>query len=242
LTFLLYSCGEPPQRQVIEVIDKFYENSLTKPGELQSENVFFSEKGACITGDLSPSFVLIDTLKINHSTERNLSFWFKFDGEDAAVPQMLFSIRDTINPQNRFNVWIAGRRITAVLNSNHLWANNYDYRNGRSKVYYDSFRLERGKYYYLSINYTPRKIEIYVNAELYQQFEQIENGLMSFQQLYLGIEVTNEGFKHPFAGHIKNLTLFDRLLTVDEIYSLSVASYQGIEKFNKEFELSKFNL
>ena len=138
-------------------------------------------------------------------------------------------------------MWIAGKRVTAVLNSNHLWANQYDYTKGTSKTYYDSYLLELGKYYFISINYTTQKVQIYINAELYQQFEDLEAVTIQFDKIYLGIEPYENNYRNPFIGHIRNITLFDQVLSEDEIYSLSVETHEAISEFNKTFELKKFN-
>ncbi|MCR9182171.1 MAG: LamG domain-containing protein [Flavobacteriaceae bacterium] len=228
-------------RDVVEVLDRHGEYELTTPTGSVIGDVNFSKKGAEFLDNTTVSYILFDSIKLNKSSQKNISMWFKFEGEDARIPQMLFSIKDTIDIQKRFNMWIAGRRITALLNGNHLWANQYDYSKGRSKTYYDSFLLEPGKYYFLSVNYTPEKVEIYINAELYQQFDTIKEGNINFDQIYIGTERHYNEFRNPFIGNIRNLTLFDRQLSENEIYSLSVEAYEAIYEFNKAYELSKFN-
>lgn len=228
-------------RKVVDVPNKAQECELIKPSCIVMGNVHFSEKGAKFNDNDIPSYILLDSVNLDKSSSKNISMWFKFDGEDARIPQMIFSIKDTTDNRKRFNLWVAGRRITALLNNNPLWANDYDYSKGRSKTYYDSYLLERGKYYFLSVNYTPQKIQLYINAELYQQFEDIDGGHIDFHQIYLGAELFENEVRSPFIGYIRNLTLFNRKLNENEIYSLSVESYKAISEFNKAFELSKFN-
>lgn len=228
-------------RKVVDVPNRIHEYELINPTGNGVGNVQFSEKGAEFNGNDNLAYILLDSLSLEESAQNNISMWFKFEGEDARIPQMIFSIKDTTNIRKRFNMWIAGRRVTAVLNGNHLWANEYDYSKGRSKTYYDSYILEPGKFYFLSVNYTPKKVEIYINAELYQQFENINDGKINFHQIYLGTERYENEFRNPLIGNIRNLTLFNRTLNENEIYSLSVESHEAISEFNKAFELKKFN-
>lgn len=235
------SCGEKKMRKVVDVSNRVQEYDLIKPLGTVVGDVQFSEKGAEFNGNDFPLYILLDSLNLEESTPKNISMWLNFEGEDARIPQMIFSIKDTTDIRKRFNLWVAGRRVTAVLNGNPLWANEYDYSKGRSKAYYDSYLLERGKYYFLSVNYTPQKIQVYINAELYQQFEDIDGGHIDFHQIYLGAELFENEVRSPFIGYIRNLTLFNRKLNENEIYSLSVESYKAISEFNKAFEISKFN-
>ncbi|WP_339609670.1 LamG-like jellyroll fold domain-containing protein [uncultured Planktosalinus sp.] len=228
-------------RKVVDVSNRALEYELINPSGNFEGDVQFSEKGAEFNVNDGSGYILLDSLNLNQSASKNISMWLKFEGEDARIPQMIFSIKDTTDSRKRFNMWIAGRRITAVLNGNHLWANEYDYSKGRSKTYYDSFILEPGKFYFLSVNYTPQKVQIYINAELYQQFDNINDGNISFHQIYLGTERYENEFRNPLIGNIRNLTLFNRTLNVNEIYSLSVESHEAISEFNKAFELKKFN-
>ncbi|GGD80098.1 hypothetical protein GCM10011312_00510 [Planktosalinus lacus] len=236
-----YSCGEKKMRKVVDVSNRAQEYELIKPLGNVVGDVQFSEKGAEFIGNDVPAYIFLDSLSLEESTPKNISMWLKFEGEDARIPQMIFSIKDTTDIRKRFNMWIAGRRVTAVLNGNPLWANEYDYSKGRSKTYYDSYILEPGKFYFLSVNYTPQKVQIYINAELYQQFENINDGKINFHQIYLGTERYENEFRNPLIGNIRNLTLFNRTLNENEIYSLSVESYEDISEFNKAFELKKFN-
>lgn len=239
--FFFLACKEKKMRKVVDIPERVHEFKLSEPAGKVVGDVEFSAKGAEFTDNESLSHLLFDSLKLNKTVNKNISMWLKFDGQDARVPQMIFSIKDTTNSLKRFNMWIAGRRVTAVLNSNHLWAKEYDYSKGRSKTYYDSYLLEPGMYYFLSVNYTPQKIQVYINAELYQEFENLESGDIQFHKIYLGKELTENEFRNPFMGHIRNLSFFDQTLSEDEIYSLSVETYDAISEFNKTFELKKFN-
>lgn len=241
IIIVLCNCKDKKMREVVGVPEKAHEFELTKPTGNIKGNVQFSKKGAKFTQKDSFSHIILDSLNLNKSSNKNISLWLKFDGEDARIPQMIFSIQDTTDLSKRFNMWVAGKRITAVLNSNHLWANDYDYSKGRSKTYYDSYLLELGKYYFLSVNYTTQKVQIYINAELYQEFENLDGGTIEFHKIYLGIEPYHNKYRNPFIGHIRNINLFNQVLSEDEIYSLSVITYEDISEFNRTFELKKFN-
>jgi|TARA_R110000787_G_scaffold109035_1_gene217503 hypothetical protein len=225
----------------VDLNNKSYYASFTKDEGLQKNNVEYSEKGASFLYSEKPSYLLLDSLKINKNNEINISFWFQFTGDDPKNEQMLFSICDSVKSNKNINFWIAGRRLTAKINSNNLWAKEYNYEKGGSRMYYDLFQLELGKFYFLSINITEDKAEVFINSELYVSYKELKDASINMDQMYLGtFHDVNDDFKYQFQGYIRNLTIYNKTLNNKEIKTLSQEAYQEIFPYNDAFELSKF--
>lgn len=237
---LTLSCEVYENRKMVMVENEILKLDLTGEEQLNGENFTIDNKGLGIGFEKHPSFADID-FGLYNSKELNISFWINVKSEVQNIPQILFSLEDSLNSGNRFTIWMAGHRITGAVNNQNLWAKEYDYTKGTSAKYFDLFQLEQGKYYFFSLNVEKRSIKIYLNAEVYASYEDLEINGLSFQNIIFGVERRNQKFQNQMTGNIRNLTLFDRILTKDEIYSLSVNSYSEIEKYNREFELSKFN-
>lgn len=240
---LFISCKESNYNEdlTVDLKDKAYYTSLIKEQGLIKNNVEFSNKGANFLYSKTPSFILLDSLKINNEKEVNISFWFQFTGDDPKNEQMLISISDRSEPAKNINFWIAGRRLTGKINSNNLWAKEYDYKKGGSGLYYDLFQLELGKYYFLAINLERESVEIFINSELYASYEGLENTTINFDRIYLGIfQDINKSFKYQFQGYLRNFTIFNKTLNIKEIKVLSQDAYQDIFPYNDAFELGKF--
>lgn len=240
--FLNYSCNNKiNENLLVDVKDKAFSFSMTKKDNSKSNNINFSEKGAFFNNNKAPSYVLLDSLNINKSNNYNFSFWFQYTGEDASNEQMIFSVIDTLNKRKNINFWIAGKRITGKINTNNLWAKDYNYEKGESHSYYDLFQLELGKFYFLSINIFEDKAEVYINSELYASYEGLKETSINFHQIYFGVlNHTTEGFKYQFQGYLRNVTIFNKSLNQKEIETLSQETYQEIFPYNDAFELRKF--
>lgn len=242
LLLLLVSCKQAEKRKAVSLPKAIYESSLDSDRELISTNVLFSERGAHFDNEWAKSYIKIDSIKFNSTKEVNISLWFNFSSEDPGIPKSIFSVSDTTQLHNKLNIWVAGDRITGEFNSNYLWAKEYDFKNGISKYFFDLFRLEGGKYYFLSINLINNVLEIYVNAELYSKHIFDNDFHINFHHIYLGVkQYRQERFDGEFIGYLKDISIFDKALSKDEIYSLSVKSYKNVHYFNEAYELSKFD-
>ncbi len=243
MSLLCLSCQEKRQRQTVAVPDSIIEHRLTDGENLEASNINFGNNGAAFlpatkTGEIA--YLSVDFPEVS-ATSMNMSMWIRFSDTDPRLPQMIFSAQDSLQPRAHFNLWVAGHRITGDFFGQPLWAENYNYNNGRSAQFYDLFKLEPGKYYFLSVNLSSGKLEIYINSELYSEHENLALGAREIQKVYFGAEPKQGEFIHPFYGNIRNVTIFNRALTENEIYSLSVATFKEVEEFNRQFELSKFN-
>ena len=242
---VLFSCGEGDKKEIysVDINERALSYTLMKDEEFKYSNVDFSNRGIGFTYKNTPSYARIDSLNIERTEGVNISLWFQFLGDDPTNEQMLFSVRDTLEESKNINFWIAGRRLTAKINSNNLWAKNYDYKNGGSRLCYDLFQLELGKYYFLSINIMEDVVEVYVNSELYVRYEGLKNTSINYDQIYLGIFHNSKGdFKHQYQGYLRNLTIFSKTLNRKEIKALSQETYQEIFPYNDAFELNKFKI
>lgn len=242
LFFAFVSCNNTLQRETKVIPDAAYQASLEKKDKVINKNVLFSERGAYFSAEKSPSYIIIDSIKSRVADEFNISLWFNYNPDDAGMPKAILSVSDTTYLYNKLNLWIAGDRITGEHNSNYLWAKDYDFNNGMSKYYYDLFRLEGGKYYFLSVNLNDNVLDIYINAEIYSRHKFDKDFNINLHLLYLGIkQYKQEKLDGQFYGYIRDITIFDKALSQNEIYSLSVKSHQNVIHFNEEFELSKFD-
>lgn len=226
------------QKKIVDLPKYNRSYSLHHRSNFFCNNIQFEQKGAIF--DTIDSYLLLNNFKVKKNKDFNISFWFRTIGE-SNKSQMLFSLRDTIENKNRFNLWIAGNRLTGKINSEHLWAENYNYLNPKSKAYYDSPKLENGKYYFLSLNVHNEGVEIYINSEIYQFFL-ISYDNINFHNLYLGIEKNQEEFDYQFKGAISKFKFYLRKLSNDEIFSVYNKEKGFFKSINDEFELKKFNL
>ncbi|WP_417371997.1 LamG-like jellyroll fold domain-containing protein [Gelidibacter japonicus] len=240
---LAISCvDKKPQANLPVAIDNpKIDFQLTDGKGIKYENAIFSEKGAEFTYQDFPSYAKIDSLDLSLSKGINISFWFRFTGNNPKNEQMIFSIRENDNILKNINFWVAGRRLTGRFNSNNLWAKEYNYEKGGSREYYDLFQLEEGKYYFFSSNINEEAVEVYLNSELYARYQHLKNAQIDINSIYLGIMEEEGNFKYQFQGNIRDLKMFDKMLNSKEIQVLSIESYDVIFPYNDAYELSKFN-
>jgi hypothetical protein len=101
-----------------------------------------------------------------------------------------------------------------------LFAENYNSRQGYSRKYYDSFQLSPGTFYFLSINKKDSILQIYVNSELYSEYDNLIYSKQKGEEIYLGAFPHDSEFKNPFEGSIKGLKIYSRALMENEIVNL----------------------
>ncbi|MAZ73159.1 MAG: hypothetical protein CMC70_08410 [Flavobacteriaceae bacterium] len=215
---------------------------LTNNKGLEETNLSFSEEGAYFQNNTS-AYGKGALPEISSEKGVNVSIWFKNTAVDPIKERMLFNIHDTINNRKNLSFWLAGNRITGNINQFSLWAKEYDYAKGGSKEYYDLFRLEEGKYYFLSINIFKNEVEVFINGQLYSKYANIPDTGLQYHTVYLGIQKATDGtYQYPFEGTLRNFSIFNQALTAPEIKKLSQEAYAVIQPLNDAFELSKFNL
>jgi hypothetical protein len=239
---LIFSCQNKKEVDYkVNLNNKVLSYDFTKDQGLRKNNINFSDKGVEFLYKGSPSYIRVDSLQLEFSKGVNISFWFQFTGDNPKKEQMLFSVKDSLNPSKSISFWIAGRRLTGKINTNNLWAKEYDYSQGASGNFYDLFPLELGKYYFLSININKQTTEIFINTERYALYNGLQSPELNFDEIYFGVLKNSENnFKYQYQGYIRNLSIFNKILNRKEIEVLSNETYADIFPYNDEFELSKF--
>ncbi|MBO6605394.1 sialidase domain-containing protein [Psychroserpens sp.] len=187
---------------------------------LTINNIQFTYEGAEFD-NTKGSYIQTSSKDLNINDGIGINTVFNFSERDGAKAQTLFSMVDANSATGTaaFTFYISNRRITGVAQGKFLWGNDYTYNKGMSDVFFDSPQLEIDKYYSLSINITSEKIELFVNNELYQEFNNLSIQKLKGDHIVLG------AFKKPqdpagskiLKGKIRNLEIYNRSLTLDEI-------------------------
>lgn len=244
LFFFVSSCiFQKKERALVSLPAPALEIAFTNPsGVFRSFNCTFSKKGATFesTNNLA-SFIELDAIP-KVSGDFNLSLWFKVEGENGKISQTLFKAFNSEKPQEQIRFWVAGNRVTGSLNSNKFYTEDFLKGSSASRTYYDLPRLELGKYYFLSINKRNNQIQVYINAELYAEYNVQKDYTILINSITFGVLNSREPYINQFFGTIRNFEIYEQPLNEDEIYSVSVKHFQEIEPYNDAFELSKFKL
>ena len=247
ILFLLLLCVsclyKNTQRKVVSLPTPYYEIGLTNaPKTARIKNVIFSTQGAYFGESLSESsYLALDSVpEIRNNF--NISFWFKTEGRNGEISQTLVKALNTINPKEELRIWVAGQRVTGSLNSNRLSSKDFSKESPSSRTYYDLPRLEVGKFYFLSINKIENHFEIYINAELYEEYTIEKDTQILINSITFGVLNIEGPYINQLCGNLIHFEVYEQPLSKDEIYSVSVKHFNEIEPFNDAFELSKFNL
>lgn len=141
---------------------------------------------------------------------------------EAKIPRTLLAYRGNSPSSNSpIYLYLPARKLSGAFGNQRLWAENYDMKQGYSKLYYDSVQLMPDTPYFASINFADGKLQFYVESELYAEFENISTHDMIGDHLYLGGMLLNNEFKYPLdGGSMKSLKLYSRSLTEKEIIQL----------------------
>lgn len=192
--------------------------------DFTQSNVVFDKNGVTFeTTESNSSFLEVKGLNLDLSTPFNVSFSYKTFSDDGSKPQAFLSFQDKFSSPSSipFLIYTASNRVTAVYDKQVLWAENYQEGNGPSREFYDSYVLDKDVFYFVSVNFTGTKLDIFVNSELYASFTDITPHKRLFSKLLLGGVVLNETNHFiPFDGTIHGVKLFNDSLTEKEIVSL----------------------
>ena len=244
LALLFISCVfHKREKKIVSLPNPSYEVSLTQaPKNNKIKNVTFSNEGALFGMPKGESsYIQIDSIP-EVSNNFNISCWFKVVGENGKISQTLFKILNKEDKQKQLRFCVAGQRLTGSLNSNKFYTKDFSKDAPSSRTYYDLPRLEIGRYYFLSINKIENKVQVYINAELYEEYLVDKDYIFITNSLTFGVLNKTGPYTNQFYGSIRNFELYEQPLNEDEIYSVSVKHFNEIEPFNDAFELSKFNL
>ncbi|MFK5878242.1 MAG: hypothetical protein QM478_01965 [Flavobacteriaceae bacterium] len=199
-----------------------FENSLTKK-DIDSAsyiNVELTNNGAKFS-DKESSYIKIPNINLDLKEDFNISFWFKFYGMEGKIPKALLAYRGSSPSSNSpIFIYLPARKLSGSFGSQILWAENYNMKEGNSKLYYDSVQLMPDTPYFVSINYLENKMQFYVESELYAEYENVSTHDMIGKDLYLGGLLLNDELKYPLDGSMKSLKIFSRSLTEKEIVKL----------------------
>lgn len=234
------SCKDRSIKKTVKVPAATRSFSFQKEGDFSFNEVVFNSEGAFFNDDENLAYIRINDFKKKVGNDFNLSFWVRNIGEPKDS-QVLINIKDTINSYKRFKLWLGGRRLTGIFNSDHFWAKDYDYKNSKSKAYYDSYQLDNGRFYFLSLNVSRTKIEIFIDSEPYQTFKFAHGNSINIHEILIGAEESNRGLINQFSGNISFFKIFTTNLTLSEIYSLNREKLDYFNKINDAHELKKFN-
>jgi len=235
--FSLVACKKKPEenkKEVEDVLDQKEkvgkkENYLVIGSSLTKEdikkasyvNVKFSEDGAKFDAN-SNSYIKIPEVDLDLSNNFNVSFRFKFISEDGTKPQALFLYKGTYSSPSKapLFIYLPAKKLSGVYGDQILWAEEYNMKKGYSRAFYDSFVLSPKTFYSVSINFEDNKIKIFVESELYAEYENLISHSIQGNEMYLGAFPSGEGFKNQFDGTLKNLKVYSRALSEKEIVDL----------------------
>ena len=244
--FLFLSCKENKheetktpygQKEEQRNIEDFvvFQNLLQEQNILNAEynNIKFDKSGASFSKDIS-TYIRIPFSDLNLNEGFNVSFSFKTTDDDGTKPQSLIAFVDKFSTANRipFYVFFPGNKVSGVYGEQLFWAENYDAENGNSRAYYDSFKLSKNQFYFVSVNFDGNKAEIFVNSESYALFEDLKKHDLKFDNILIGALLQNNVISKPLAGNIHGLKIFRQPLSEKEIVSLFNSQPEIIEGYN----------
>jgi len=232
---LYFSCNIGTKKMNVESTEKVkvnrnldslltYQSLLFKSyDEFETRGVFFDEQGVTFGDQGNPSYLKIKGVDFDLSKPFNISFTYKTFSSDGSKPQALISFQDKFSsPSNTpFLIYTAANRVTAVYDKQALWAEDYKPRGEMSREFYDSFALDKDIFYFVSINFDGKNIDIYVESELYASFDFVSPSERPFSELILGaIASKGDNYFLPFKGTIYGIKLFNAHLSKKEIIML----------------------
>jgi len=237
LVFITISCNskkekkETPVKEKVEVkknINDFliFNNTLTKQDIETAEykNITFQKEGAVFTRDAKkPTYIKIPFTNLDFKQGFNVSFTFNTSFDDGRKPQSLitFANKYTSGSRSPLYIYTPGNKISGVYGTQLLWADGYKKENGRSKAYFNSFKIKKDKDYFVSVNYDGKStLEIYLNSELYAKFEDLKPHDLKSQFLVIGAILRGEKVSGRFEGTIYGVKIFNTSLTESEIAKL----------------------
>lgn len=243
LFLLLNSCTSfQKEKKVVKIPSSIFEKELTEPDTtFITHNVNFSEAGLNFTNKLNQVSYILFEKNIAIKDNFTITFWFRFLGVDGTKGQTLFKAYSDQDNMQELTFWVGGNRLNGKLNKYYLSNNKFETSNNLTRAYFDLPLLEKGKFYFFSVTKQNNTLEVFVNATLYKTYQLGSKNELNLNKLILGAMDTVAPYHNQLEGNIKNFKIFDKVLTLNEIYSVSATNYQEIKPFNDAFELSKFN-
>ena len=246
---MLFSCKEEKKQDSVEktkVVQEtkerdindllVFENLLMEQNINKAEykKIEFNNHGAIFNKDkTAPTYIKIPFSDLNISNGFNVSFSFKTIDDDGTKPQSLIAFSDKFSSASRvpFYLYFPGNKVSGVYGKQLFWAEKYDAQLGYSRAYYDSFKLNKDQFYFVSVNFNGTKSDIYINSELYASFEGLSPHQFNSDHILIGALLPNDEVANPFAGNIHGLKIFSQPLTEDEIVSVFNSQPQIDEEY-----------
>lgn len=159
--------------------------------------------------------------------EYTVSFWMNTNN-DYAVNQSILMLNNTNEwIYSLFWISISNMRLTAMHDGQDLRTKDYGITFDYSDEYWNSEMLEINKEYFVTYTYLNQTLTIYLNGEIYSQFENVKGVPGSNEKIRLGVAPnpnTSVGLAYQFSGYIDELFIYNRALSVEEILMLYQAS------------------
>ena len=202
-----------------------FDNTLTS-GDIENaeyNNIDFQKEGAVFTRDSNkPTYIKIPFSNLDFKQSFNASFTFNTTFDDGRNPQSLitFTYKYTTGSRAPLYIFTPGNKISGTYGEQLLWKEKYKKENGRSKMYFDSFKIKKDTDYFVSVNFDGKILDIYLNSELYASFNELTPHDLKSQNLIIGSMLRDEKSSAHFQGTIYGLKIFNQSLEESEIVTL----------------------
>lgn len=232
---VIAACSSKEKKQPVvekKVVEKrnindylIFENELTSNNikDAEYKNITFQKEGAVFTRDSkNPTYIKIPFTSLDFTKGFNINFTFKTTFEDGRKPQSFLAFVNKFSSGSRVPlfIYLPGNRISGVYGKQLLWADGYKKENGNSRMYFDSYKIQKDKPYFVSINFDGSTMDFYVNSELYATFDNLQSNELKSKFLTIGALVKDEKAGTPFEGTIYGLSIYNQPLKEKEIISI----------------------
>ena len=207
---------------------------VSKNSELNYQNIEFTYNGSKFD-QTRQSYIEFDHPNFRIENGLSINMVISLSGSDGKKPQAFLSYTGGDNSKaNKFSYYFAGQRITGIVGDYELAGKNYKNKEGTSPKYFSSPRLELNKFYCLSILTEKDKTMFYINGELYSEFEDLQLSDFMGEKVILGAfrKNSNAALTRFFSGTIRNIEIYNRSMTLDEIQEFYLINESEINAQN----------
>lgn len=202
-----------------------FDNALTEENieDAEYKNITFQKEGAVFTRESKkPTYIKIPFTDFDFNQGFNISFTFKTTFDDGRKPQSFIAFIGKRSSASRIPLYLylPGNKISGVYGEQSLWAENYDKKNKRSRMFFDSYKIQKEASYFVSVNFNGDTINIYLNSELYATYEGLKPHQFKSEYLLIGAMMQAEKVMLPFEGTMYGLKIYNKPLEEKEIVSL----------------------
>jgi hypothetical protein len=149
------------------------------------------------------------------SNEFTINFWAKFDYSDTIQSLIYIGAKENINDKFFYLYLSTDNKLVAVIKDQDLNTNKLESCFCK-ETSNNSKSLEQNRYFNISCVFKPKKITLYVDGEIYSEFNQ---GFISNQEkkFLIGAYPKLGKLCYPYTGQIDELKIFDKPLSKVEI-------------------------